>query len=255
MEPDASVNSLAIEDFRLDAGTILVLTFDLDRDHGLCLEWFLDDSERERASRYVDAIHRSRFIAARAALRLVLGVVLGERPGAIQFRFNRNGKPYLAEPVKPIQFNLSHASQRALIALTLEREIGIDIERVRSVDPVALAERCFSKVERASLSELGGGEQLEAFFRGWTRKESYVKAVGLGFSYPLDAFDMSLEDSTENAFLRDRSVGLAPMRSWKTCSLLAPEGFFAALTYEGAECRLQRRETSLAALVQLGRES
>ncbi len=251
MERDESANSLAIEDFRLDAGTILVLTFDLDRDHGRCLERFLNDSERERASRYVDAIHRSRFIAARAALRLVLGVVLGERPGAIQFRFNRYGKPYLAEPATPIHFNLSHSAHRALIALACDHEIGIDIERIRSVDPLALAERYFSVAERARLSELAGQERLDAFFRGWTRKESYAKAIGQGFSYPLDAFDMSLEDSNENAFLRDRSVGLAPKRNWRTYSLLVPEGFFAALTYEGVECRLQLRETSLAALVQL----
>lgn len=251
MERNEIANSLAIEDFQIDARTIGVLSLDLDRADGLCLERFLHDSERERASRYVDAIHRSRFIAARAAIRLALGIALGERPGAVQFHFNPYGKPYLAQPARPIHFNLSHSAHRALIALAFDREIGVDIERTRSVDPVALAERYFSVSEREQLSELDAGEQLDAFFRGWTRKESYVKAVGHGFSYPLDAFDMSLEDSNENVFLRDRSVGLAPKRDWRTYSLLVPEGFFAALTWAGAECRLQLRATSLAALVQL----
>ena len=251
MERNAIANSLAIEDFNRDTGMVLVLALDLDRADGLCLEPLLNDSEKERASRYVDAIHRSRFIAARAAVRLALGIALGERPGAVQFHFNPYGKPYLVQPARPIHFNLSHSEHRVLIALAFDREIGVDIERMRPVDPVALAERYFSVAERERLSRLEGREQLDAFFRGWTRKESYVKAVGLGFSYPLDVFDMSLEDSIGNVFLRDRSVGLAPERDWRTYSLLVPEGFFAALTWAGAECRLQLRATSLAALVQL----
>ncbi|MGH6955178.1 MAG: 4'-phosphopantetheinyl transferase family protein [Caulobacteraceae bacterium] len=55
-----------------------------------------------------------------------------------------------------------------------------------------VAERFFSQTERMLLDALAPERRIQAFFNAWTRKEAFVKALGLGLSFPLDAFDVSL---------------------------------------------------------------
>lgn len=116
---------------------------------------------------------------------------LCEREEAVSYR--ENGKPYL--PRHPhIHFNLSHSGSRAM-AVFAETESGCDIEQVQKAD-LALAEKFFTRKEYAFIAGQQGRErQDEAFFRLWTLKESFLKAVGAGLMIPLDAFEITL--STE----------------------------------------------------------
>lgn len=109
--------------------------------------------------------------------------------------YGKNGKPYLLR-YPHIHFNLSHSGSRAL-AVFAEMETGCDIERIQKAD-LALAERFFTPKEYAFIAEQKGRErQDEAFFRLWTLKESFLKAVGEGLMLSLDAFEITISPDGE----------------------------------------------------------
>jgi 4'-phosphopantetheinyl transferase len=140
----------------------------------------LTDDERARAERLGrEAIWR-RFVASREFLRLLLGRHLSVPPARVIFTQGPRGKPGLggAPSFAGLRFNLAHSDEIALCALTLGREIGADVERLRSDIAVEdLAQRFFSRAEAARLAALPAEERRLAFFRAWTRKEAYVKAA------------------------------------------------------------------------------
>ncbi len=162
------------------------------------LRTLLSDEEAERADRFVRICHRNRFIAARGSLRQVLGWQMGYDPAALAFDISPSGKPSLRaqnDVGEHVHFNVTHTGGDAAIALCRSAEVGIDIERVRSVRD-GLAQRYFSIEEVAALEALSEPEQLEAFFRCWTRKEAFVKATGEGIKRGLDSFVVSVQPGT-----------------------------------------------------------
>jgi 4'-phosphopantetheinyl transferase len=196
----------------------------------------LDESERERARRFVFDRDRSRFIVSHAALRAVLGHCLNVDPVQLTFQFGPNGKPTLADSAEDVRFNLSHAGDYALIAAALGRDVGVDIEQVRPIDVPALAKSFFSPLEARQLVGLPHEAAREAFFRCWTRKESFIKALGSGLSFALDSFSVSLDETHELLpIVRDDS---AADDRWMMLALPAPADYAAAVTFEAVSWRL-----------------
>lgn len=158
-------------------------------------EVLLSEDEKARGRSFVTASLRHRFVAGRARLRSLLGEHLGLDPRALIFVQNAFGKPRLADHPS-VHFSLSHSSDQAVLAASEQREIGIDIERVRPLDHLDLARRYFHPSEVAAIEGARPPEeQLLAFFRIWTLKEAIVKAIGKGLSLPLDTFDVSIATS------------------------------------------------------------
>jgi 4'-phosphopantetheinyl transferase len=152
----------------------------LQIDSGL-LQPLLSPDETERASRYRLAADARRFAAGRALLRRVLGRYLGISPGSIQFTYSSNGKPTIKAQLNEIglDFNVSHSSAFNVIALTQNRQVGVDVERLHpGFDHEPVAERFLSQKERAALGSLPEGGRMDGFLAFWTRKEAYVKANG-----------------------------------------------------------------------------
>jgi 4'-phosphopantetheinyl transferase len=151
----------------------------------------LADDERARAARFVFAEHRRRFIVARGCLRLVLGRCCGLPPVAIEFAYSPHGKPSLPSAATPpvVHFNVSHSEDVALIALTTDLPVGVDVEMVRPVpDMDTIAARYFTAAEARAIAAVPAGERTLAFFLCWTRKEAFSKAVGEGLSLSLDRY-------------------------------------------------------------------
>ncbi|MBE5959949.1 MAG: 4'-phosphopantetheinyl transferase superfamily protein [Lachnospiraceae bacterium] len=94
--------------------------------------------------------------------------------------YGENGKPSL-RGIKGVEFNLTHCD--GLIGLVMgEKPAGIDAEKVRPLCMAAVRKTCAeTEVERI----LASGKKDEMFFRYFTLKEAYGKAVGVGLSYPL----------------------------------------------------------------------
>lgn len=106
--------------------------------------------------------------------------------------FGEHGKPYLTE--RPdIRYNLSHADGIAACIVS-DRECGIDCEKVREYRPL-VAKRIFSDSEQALLENTGEADRNLLFFRLWTLKEAFVKALGVGISYPMKTVEFSFNGS------------------------------------------------------------
>lgn len=150
----------------------------------------LSADERDRASRFKLEGLRNEFVMTRAFLRTALRDYVKIEPREIQFRTTVNGKPELAKD-SHVRFNLSHSAGVAVLAVTRDRRVGVDVERIRDdVDVIDLADRFFSRQEADWLREQAPSELIPAFFACWTAKEAYVKARGEGLSLPLASFSI-----------------------------------------------------------------
>jgi len=153
----------------------------------------LDDDEQARSARLAFKADRSYFIAAHGLVRHVLSCYLGLMPDAVRYDRAPRGKPRIRTGPRdthlPLRFNVSSSDDTALLAVSLDREVGVDIEVIRGErDCMGIAERFFSPWETAALRRLGNQERIPAFYRCWARKEAYVKATGDGMFLPLDSF-------------------------------------------------------------------
>lgn len=201
------------------------------------LRRLLSADERARADRFYSAKHRDHFTVGRGQLRTILGHYLQRDPAALEFIYRGNGKPALAD--EALRFNLAHSHGLAVLAVTRGREVGIDVERVRStVGGPELAERYFSAREVAALASVPEELKQKAFFHGWTRKEAYIKAVGKGLALALDSFDVSLIPGEPAVLLEVRGVEGEAER-WTMAEVPVPEEYVAAVLVEGTAWQLR----------------
>lgn len=129
--------------------------------------------EIARAERLIKPQAQQDYRLARGLLRLVLARYVETAPQNIFFERNEHGKPYITD--SPLNFNISHSRDRLLIAVSVGRELGVDIEfRKKNFDSTAIVKRWFSVEERAAI------EKGSDFFDIWAKKEAYVKALGVG---------------------------------------------------------------------------
>ncbi len=162
----------------------------------------LDKAERQRAQRYRFERDRRRFVAARGMLRVILARYAGIAPAAIHFDYSDHGKPSLSD-FPELAFNASDSGDLMALGVALNRLLGVDIERVRDdFGGLEIAERFFSPAEIASLRSLPPQARPRAFFRCWTRKEAFIKAIGEGLSYPLHQFEVTLKPDEPARLLR-----------------------------------------------------
>ena len=207
------------------------------------LESLLSVAEQEKAGRFHFDHDRRRFIASRACLRVLAGRYLGIPPEQPVFSNTDDGKPFLAG--SGLEFNLSHSHQGGLLAFSLARPVGVDLERMDARrDLLSLARFSFSEQEQNIFTSLPADQQTEAFYNAWTRKEAYVKALGKGLALPLDSFDVSLrpgeaarllgtDDHHEkcgewqmhslNPFPGYRGAIIAAGDDWKPCCFALPD--------------------------------
>lgn len=150
----------------------------------------LSAQEKDRAARFHFFRDRNRFVVRRGMLRSLLADYIQLKAADLVFVTNPFGKPALAPEFSPsVQFNLSHSGNLAVFGFALDRALGIDIEKIRhDLDCWDLAQRNFANDEIAALAQLSGDARTQAFFCVWTRKEAYIKALGMGVSFPLDRF-------------------------------------------------------------------
>ena len=166
----------------------------------------------------------------RRALRERYGIGCGEgrMPELVE---GAHGKPYLKEyPL--IHFNISHCMGLAVLAIG-DCVVGIDAECVRPYrEP--LLKRVLSAAELRQMEEAGESEREELFFRFWTLKESYVKAVGCGITVPLQ--DISFQIG-KNGEIACEKTGWS-FRQWK----LAEKYIVSACVAGEGEIRLAEQE-------------
>jgi 4'-phosphopantetheinyl transferase len=136
-----------------------------------------------------------RFVLNRGMLRVILGKYLDIEPGAVEFTYGVNGKPRLAESFTSgnLHFNLSHSGGIALVAVTKDQRVVVDVERMKlRPDFTELSKRVLTNREHEKLTNSMYASQRKIFYRFWVRKESYLKGTGAGLSFPVYDVDVSI---------------------------------------------------------------
>ncbi|MEG4074515.1 4'-phosphopantetheinyl transferase superfamily protein [Microcoleus sp. Pol14C2] len=225
------------QDLTLDLGEIHVWRVSLAQTES-CLQSLqetLSPDERTKANGFHFPKGRSQFIVSRGALRAILSGYLNINPHILRFDYNPYGKPSLiaAQGGNTLSFNLSHSGNMALIAITKNRDIGVDIESINPNFPgLEIAEKFFSPLENSVLRSLPEHFQPKAFFTCWTRKEAYIKAVGKGLSIPLNQFDVTLAPGEPPALLNVEDNPEEASR-WSLRELIPSSDMVAAVAVAG----------------------
>lgn len=159
----------------------------------------LSEEERERAERFRVSADRRAFVLTRAFLRGLIVRYLDEPglgPRDVELDVGPWGKPELAHP-SSLEFNVSHSGEVALLSFARGCPVGVDVEQVRvDYEAHTRIRRFFTEGEISAIEALDEAEQVEAFFRCWTRKEAFMKATGKGFRLGMDAFSVSVGDAS-----------------------------------------------------------
>lgn len=166
----------------------------------------LDAPERARAAGIVDERKRALWIRSRGALRMLLGRYLKCDPRGLFFQVGPYGKPAPAGrtgEARRLRFNLSHSGPLMLLAVSAEREVGVDVELTRL------------RTERYTVD----------FLREWTRREAAAKCVGTGLAAALDEPALSLASA---------GGGQASAKLWTAEVDVGPHAV-AALALEGEQ--------------------
>lgn len=191
---------------------------------------FLVSDEVAKANKFKFAKDRAVSILARAALRVLSGRYLNKSPKEIKINYGEYGKPYYEFPT-PIDFNLSHSGNYIAIAFARNSKVGVDIEKIKDdFDVVNIAENFFSSDEIQSLKEFSETNRPRAFYRCWTRKESFIKVKGSGLSFPLASFTTSLEEKYPKLLKTEWDP--SEKEEWNLFSFEPSSGYIGALTVD-----------------------
>jgi len=192
----------------------------------------LGPREAERCAAFRFENLRTNYILVHGILRILAAKYLDCDPAKLQFGAGPYQKPYIL-PRGRLEFNLSHSGDLALFGFVPNCELGVDVEKiVPKEDLLEIAGSVLCAEEIRDLMLLDAGERQQAFFRAWTRKEAYVKAVGKGLQTPLDSFRVSLRPSEDARLLHINGNFEAGAR-WILHTIDSLPGAAAALAYPG----------------------
>jgi 4'-phosphopantetheinyl transferase len=203
----------------------------------------LSSEERKRADRFLKEADRKRFVLGRAMVRHLCATHLGATPERVRLGQTSNGKPYVTYPAevaeKRFEFNVAHSGDCVLIAWTLGRSVGIDVEALDRDPPVTfneVATTAFSGAERAALFAAAPDQIAAVFYRIWVRKEAVLKAEGCGIGGgQLRSFSVARRHDARIEWVERVQYPDSSERIWKIVDLAPAPGHLAALAVpEGA---------------------
>ncbi len=163
----------------------------------------LSPEEQQRSMLMLNGTSRRYFLAGRALLRSSLAYCLGIRPCDVDLGYSPNGKPYISGTWEGtrLSFNVSHAGGWALIALSSEGDVGVDIEPVVPRKQMhRLLYGLFSDKDMSYVLDAPVHEQESTFYQLWCRREATLKAFGKGARYPTQKLNWSSFNADSNAF-------------------------------------------------------
>jgi 4'-phosphopantetheinyl transferase len=185
----------------------------------------LSAAEHARAARFGNSLLRDRYIIGRAALRTVLAEVLGVTAVSVGIVRGARGRPQL-DADAPLDFNVSHTGDVALIGVSDHGRIGVDVERAdRTINVAGIAAKFLTPAERQGLAALDSDAARGDVLRLWTCKEAMSKATGDALSAPFAAIDIDLRDGP---VLRDGPGKYRPA-AWALHAVAMPGDYLATI--------------------------
>jgi len=223
-------------------GEIHLWTVSIDalKDQSVHLESLLSETEKKRVSFYKFEQTQLSYLVSQALLRKLLAAYLDEKPADVKMGVHKKGKPYLIHNHQ-VYFNLSNSQNLCVYAFSCDGEVGIDIEKIRDLPDIdQLIEKNLTRRERNYLVK-DPASKLNWFFRFWTYKESYLKAIGEGMRLTPENLEFSLEDGT----IRLRSVNYGfDGTEWQFQEFSREGNYTGTLTYTGKDILIKEMSLS-----------
>ena len=200
-----------------------------DFSHGIDIyRRFLSMEEIGKSNKFKFEKDRILNTLTRSSLRILSGLYLDSEPNAIEFKYGDFGKPAYNFPTD-VKFNVSHSGKFIVLAFVKDSEIGVDVEKIKTdFNVLKIAENFFSTSEIELLHNVEPDNLYKAFYRCWTRKESFIKAKGSGLSFPLTSFTVSVNHK-EPKLLRTEWNPLEK-EQWNLFSFDPASGYVGALS-------------------------
>lgn len=198
----------------MGCGSVEIKTADLQNYWGNEEDFFnvLDADEKAKANRFKFPILRRNYILAHAILRFEIATYLHIEPSAISYLYGPFGKPSLI--LGSLNFNMSHSMNKVLYGFSFDVEVGVDIEYMNpsiSINDLPLSVLTLS--EKKHILALPIERQKESFYRLWTQKEAYFKAIGTG--------------------LQDLSVNVPCSSGWHFHEPFCTNEYISSVAYQG----------------------
>jgi 4'-phosphopantetheinyl transferase len=197
----------------------------------------LNTEERLRSRKFHFAQDQRRYTISRGALRCLLARYLDNLPGDIVFGYGEFGKPFLVSPPegRDLSFNLSHCIDMSVIAVAPSRNLGVDVEKVRTIPELEqIAKTHFTSDECSFMESATGAERVQSFLRIWTRREATAKAFGQNLSEALSRVAIPVYPPGDGTRLEEKGT-------WFVTDLRLDPGHIGALCAEGEPCEIAYR--------------
>jgi len=230
---------------------VWLASLDINESNISKLKTILSEDEKIRAERFYSIELKKHFIAARGFQRLILARYLKLKPEELKFQYNTYKKPSLiaTHNEKRLCFNLSHSHRTAVYGITLQKAIGVDVEKIRSNLPLEkVARRQFLQPELELFEKSSVSEKIHTFFTLWTRKEALLKALAQGFHFPMKQFDVSGTPEKSVKFLKN-SPSYVNNSEWFIRDIETAPGFCAAIATEGQHDVIKLYKASIEQLL------
>ena len=214
-------------------GEVHIWTVSVDRlkEQLNTLKSLLTEEEIRRVLFYKFEHTQHSYIVTQAVLRVLLSLYLDVKPGEVQMGVHSKGKPFLIHD-RPIFFNISNSEDLCVYAFSYDGEVGIDIERIRQMPDIEQLIQKNLTVREKEYVVKDPDKKLARFFRFWTIKESYLKAIGEGMRLTPD----NLEFFVEQGKIRLRSVNYGfEGADWQFKEFTRDGNYTGTLTFAGRE--------------------
>ena len=204
---------------------------------------YLSQTEIDQAQRFKTPSLSQYFVLRRGLLRWLLAKLLDEHPDSLRFHTNAQGKPSLSD-YPELHFNLSHSGDYVLLAVSHDSPLGVDIEQIKPhIVTQDLAQFILAADEWNAYIGLNEGEKVAAFYNVWAQKEAFIKAIGLGLSFPLKDVSVAISANGQQG-LHALSHPDYSLTDWQVLPLLCPNDYSCALVTRHNEstpriCQLQ----------------
>ncbi|HHW36237.1 MAG TPA: 4'-phosphopantetheinyl transferase superfamily protein [Bacillales bacterium] len=131
---------------------------------------------------------RNKILLRRSTTENLLKFLLEREYNIVNSEFRRNnyGEPFLYK--QNIKFSISY-SENFIICVIGENDIGVDIEKITSIK-ISSFSNVLSFNEFQHIKRNQEKEQYTEFYRVWTAKESYIKAIRRGLYKSLSSFEL-----------------------------------------------------------------
>lgn len=210
---------------------VRIWSCELDRDASEVEEFesLLSSGEIRRARSFRFPTDRDRFIVAHGFVRRVLGAITEVECRDLKYAYEAEGKPRLRD--HHIEFSLSHSENLAVLAVSKDIRVGVDVEKLRSIEEwSSVASEYLPKDEFYAIRQAPLRERPELFLRFWTRQESLIKAAGLSLAtHSFGPTNLSGDSGSQQ--LPFAFAG----GEWLTVSLRLAHGYIGALTLENVD--------------------